>query len=180
MDPFLSAIFLFCGNFPMRGFASCDGQILPLSQNTALFSLLGTNYGGNGQSTFALPDLRGRVGIQQGQGPGLSNYVLGEQAGVESVTMSYSQMPAHRHLVNAVSSAGNSGTPSGTVLGRGPSSGAGPQAVIEKFYNTSVPNVQLAGQTITATGGNQPFSVLQPPLALNFLFALQGVFPARN
>src|SRR2546428_3970866 len=112
-EPFLGEIFMFGGNFAPRGYALCDGQLLPIAQNTALFSILGTTFGGNGQTTFALPDLRGGVRVHPGQGPGLSSYDLGEQSGVESVTLSENEMPTHSHAANGQSGGGNRVAPTG-------------------------------------------------------------------
>jgi microcystin-dependent protein len=171
-DPFLGEIRMFGGNFAPIGWALCAGQILPISQNTALFSLLGTTYGGNGTTTFALPDLRGRVPLSFGQGPGLSNYVLGQASGSENVTLISNQMPAHAHAVSAV--AGNQGTsshPNNQFLA---SSGS---AVI---YNAGPPDSSMNAGMIQNTGGNQPHPNLQPYLCLNFIIALQGIYPSRN
>ncbi len=169
-EPFLGAISMFCGNFAPRGYALCDGQLLPISQNTALFSLLGTQYGGNGQTTFALPDLRGRAAIGQGQGPGLSSRTIGESLGSESVTLLAAQMPLHGHAQQA------SGT--AVTAAAGPSGAPGTSATTQ-FYG-GPPEVDMAASAITAAGGNQPHPNMAPFQTLNFVIALQGIFPSRN
>ncbi|WP_295675954.1 phage tail protein [uncultured Mucilaginibacter sp.] len=181
MTPDLAMIYLFAGNFAPAGYATCDGQILPISQNTALFSLIGTSYGGNGQTTFGLPDLRGRVPKHVGQGPGLSGYVLGQMGGTETTTLSVSQIPSHSHAVNVNNAAGTTATPgSTTYLSAGPSTGSGPNASALKTYTTVANNASLIPNTIGATGGGQPFSILSPYLTITYVIALVGVFPSRN
>jgi len=180
-EAYLAEIFMGGWNFAPRGFATCDGQILAISTNTALFSLLGTTFGGNGQSTFALPDLRGRVPVHVGQGPGLSSYSLGESAGVENVTLSQSQVPAHSHAFNAVAAAGTTAIPGNTTyLAAGPSTGSGPNATLLKTYATSGAIAPLIPNAISNTGGGQPHSNVQPFLCITFVIALQGIFPSRN
>jgi microcystin-dependent protein len=172
MEVFLGQIILVPYNFAPRGFAFCQGQILSISQNTALFSLLGTTYGGNGQTTFALPDLRGRVPNSSGQGPGLSNYSLGEQSGVESVTLIPSQMPQHTHALNCYTEDGNQGNPNPNVFA---TSGATPPP-----YSNQTPNAQMATTSIGLAGGSQPHDNRSPYLALNYCIALEGIYPSRN
>jgi microcystin-dependent protein len=171
-EPFIGQITLFAGNFAPRGWAFCNGQLLSIQQNTALFSLLGTTYGGNGQTTFALPDLRGRAPISAGQAPGLSNYVLGQSGGTETTTLTINQIPAHVHTTVAVSSPdpGTTTNPANAVLAN---SGEVP------IYGTSNPQ-QLAGPTTGLSGSNQPFSNLSPYLTLNYIIALQGIYPPRD
>jgi len=174
-EPFIGEIKMFAGNFAPRGYAFCNGQLLSIAQNTALFSLLGTTYGGNGQTTFALPDLRGRVPLHAGQGPGLSSYALGQQSGVESVSLLQTQIPAHTHSVNA-SSAGPSpalASPTGNVLAAA-ARGAPP------IFSPAAPNTTMRADMIAPTGGSQPHTNIQPILAINFIIALQGIFPSRN
>jgi microcystin-dependent protein len=171
--PFLGEIRMFAGNFAPRGFAFCSGQILSIAQNTALFSLLGTTYGGNGTTTFALPDLRGRVPIHQGQGPGLSNYVLGQMTGVENVTLLPTQMPSHNHLVNAVGAGGNQDSP---VNGYPAVESTG----TSKNYSNGGTTGQMASNTVATTGGGQPHTNVQPCTCINFIIALEGIYPARN
>lgn len=172
-DQFVAEIRIFPFNFPPTGWAFCDGQLLPISQNTALFSLLGTTYGGDGKSTFALPDLQGSAPMQPGQGQGLSLRDLGEQSGVESITLLVSEMPIHTHgLLAAVQDLGDLGAPaSNRALARS-GKGSGYKA------NPSA-NAIMAPQTIAPAGGGLPHNNMQPYLTLNFCIALQGVFPQR-
>lgn len=174
-DPFVAEIRIFPFNFAPTGWATCDGQLLPLSQNTALFSLLGTTYGGNGQSNFALPDLQGRGAMHKGQGPGLSLRDLGEMAGSETVTLLTSEMPAHNHIVNAKASGGQA-DPSGFIWGT-----SNAQKLAANFYAPAkgtgpVMHPQASG----LAGGSLPHNNLMPYLTLNFCIALQGVFPPRT
>jgi len=169
-DPFLAEIQLFAGNFAPTGWAFCDGQLLPISSNTALFSLLGTTYGGNGQTTFGLPDLRGSIPIHPGQGPGLSVRYLGEKGGVESVTLLPTEMAAHAHTLGASSSNGTSDSPAGRVAARSPSA-------IPQYAAAS--DTSLSASAIGTSGGSQPHNNMQPYLALSFIIATQGIFPQR-
>ncbi|RYF82537.1 MAG: phage tail protein [Chitinophagaceae bacterium] len=171
MDPYIGTIMLFGGNFPIQGWAFCNGQLLSIAQNTALFSILGTTYGGNGQTTFALPDFRGRSPIHHGQGPGLSPITLGQQGGTETVTLLTSNMPPHTHPVIASNDAGEVSSPSGAVLAN---SGA-----LDREYRTSQTSLVQMAPTGVSGGGN-PFSNRDPYLAVSFLIALQGIFPSRN
>jgi microcystin-dependent protein len=188
--PFLGMIILVPYNFAPRGWAFCNGQILSISQNTALFSLLGTTYGGNGQTTFALPDLRGRVPISSGQGPGLNDYTLGEVSGSETHTLLITEMPIHTHVVslsgvtaalNAKNAAGNRQTPVGNVP-------AIEATGVTATYSNATPDaamapsaVTLAGNpTVGTAGSSQPFSLLTPYLTVNYCIALEGIFPSRN
>jgi microcystin-dependent protein len=170
MDPFVAEIRMFAGNFPPKGWAYCNGQILPISQNTALFSLLGTFYGGNGQSTFALPDLQGAAPLQCGQGPGLSTRFLGEEGGAPFVTLLQTEMPSHTHQAQAKSSLGNSQTPAAMTW-------AGSNNA--KQYVNTAPNIAMSPLAMAITGGSLPHNNMQPYLAVNFIIALQGVFPQR-
>jgi microcystin-dependent protein len=167
-QPYLGEIRVFGFNFPPRGWATCSGQLLPIAQNTALFSLLGTFYGGNGTTNFALPDFRGRVAVSQGQGPGLSNYVIGEQAGTENNTLTTSQLPSHTHVVNATATA-NSKSPAGKVPAFTTAANFGDPGALAMSTQMNAP-----------TGGGQPFSILQPYIAMNYCIAMQGIFPSRN
>ncbi|NCU05022.1 MAG: phage tail protein [Chitinophagaceae bacterium] len=173
-EPYLAEIYMGGMNFAPRGYATCSGQLLAIAQNTALFSLLGTTFGGNGQTTFALPDLRGRVPMGWGQGPGLTNRDLGEVGGTETVTLLSTQMPAHTHALNAVSEAGDASAPAGNYLAN---SGA-----LDKEYRSATGGtvVQMGTGTIGTAGSSQPHANLQPFLVLNFYIALEGVFPSRN
>ena len=175
MDPFVAEIRIFPFNFAPKGWAFCDGQLLPLSQNTALFSLLGTTYGGDGKSTFALPNLQGSVPMHPGQGPGLSLYDLGQIGGSESITLLQSEMPAHAHAVGrALADAGNSTSPVNSVWAQ---SGAGRGAAA--LYKEGPPNAPVNINSLAPTGGDLPHNNMQPYLTLNFCIALQGVFPQR-
>ena len=170
-DPWIGEIALVAFNFPPVGWATCDGQLLSIAQNTALFSLLGTTYGGNGQTTFALPDLRGRVPIHMGQGPGLTPYTIGEVAGTETVTLLSSQMPAHSHVVSASTLNGTSDVPTGAFPAK---NAAGVPSYV------AAANANMAGSMIGPTGGNQPHDNRQPFLTMNYIIALQGIVPSRS
>jgi microcystin-dependent protein len=173
-DPFVAEIRIFPFNFAPKGWAWCDGQLLPLSQNTALFSLLGTTYGGNGQSNFALPNLQSRAPMHPGQGPGLSLHGLGETGGSETVSLLESEIPAHGHTLNASTSDAITRMPTGQM----PASGAG--GVV--MYGTGAPNpaTQLDYRALAPAGGDAPHNNLQPYLTFYFCIALQGVFPPRT
>jgi len=173
-NPFVAEIRMFAGNFAPTGWALCDGQLLPISQNTALFSLLGTTYGGDGKSTFALPDLQGSVPIQQGQGQGLSLYDLGQTSGSETITLLQTEIPAHNHFVRAHNgdNADAQNPSPNTSLARS-ANGFAYQT------NTSANLTQLAFQALALAGGGLPHNNLMPYLALNFCIAMQGVFPPR-
>ncbi len=172
-DQFVAEIRIFPFNFPPTGWAFCDGQLMPISQNTALFSLLGTTYGGDGKSTFALPDMQGNAPMQPGQGQGLSLRDLGELSGVESITLLQSEMPFHTHqLLTAVQDLGDLGAPaSNRALSR---SGKG-----SAYKTNPTNNATMALQTIAPAGGGLPHNNMQPYLTLNFCIALQGIFPQR-
>jgi microcystin-dependent protein len=190
-EPLLASVCIFAGNFAPQGFAFTNGQIMAISQNTALFSLLGTTYGGNGVNTFALPDTRGRVIVGPGQGPGLSNYELGQMGGAETVSLTLAQLPAHSHSANTTvnvsataygqSAVGNSDGPGANSWAAKPRAGQ---------YSSAAPNVSMSAGSILASatastvvgsaGGGQPVDVRQPYLALNYVIAIYGVFPARQ
>ncbi|MDH3530890.1 MAG: tail fiber protein [Acidobacteriota bacterium] len=172
MDPFLGQIQAFGFNFAPRGWALCNGQLLPIAQNTALFSLLGTTYGGDGRTTFNLPDLRGRVSLHYGSGPGLSTRPIGQKGGAESVTLNTSEIPSHSHTANAAAEAADSGKPSGNAL-------ATPDGVMIYRANQA-PDATLHSGTIGNTGGNQSHYNMEPFLVINWCIALVGVFPSRN
>lgn len=177
-EPFIGQIMMFGGNFAIRGWAMCNGQLLSIAQNTALFSILGTTYGGNGQTTFGLPDLRGRVPVHFGQGPGLSPYSLGQQSGVESQTLTQNQMPAHNHQIMTNSNNGNVSSGEGNFIAVPVLSGASPTAV--NAFRSTQDGTPMGAQSLSVAGGSQPFSLLQPYLAVNYLIALEGIFPSRN
>ncbi|WP_028522584.1 phage tail protein [Runella limosa] len=169
-DPFVAEIRIFPFNFAPRGWAWCDGQLLPLSQNTALFSLLGTTYGGNGKSNFALPDLQGRTPMHPGQGPGLSLHDLGEMNGSETVSLLESEIPSHSHTVHALNDSGLQSGPTGAYPARA------------NFYNTNPggSTVAMSANAVTPAGGDQPHNNMMPYLTFYFNIALQGVFPPRG
>jgi microcystin-dependent protein len=173
MDPFVAEIRIFPFNFAPKGWAFCDGQLLPLSQNTALFSLLGTTYGGDGKSNFALPNMQGNAPMHPGQGPGLSLHDLGETGGSETVSLLESEIPSHSHSMGAQNvPLGTVQTPTGNVFSH-PASG--------NLFNKANPVVvNMADQTLAPAGGDQPHNNMQPYLTLNFCIALQGVFPPRT
>lgn len=175
-EPFLGQILIFGLNFPVRGWAQCEGQLLPISQNSALFSLLGTFYGGDGRSTFALPDLRGRVPIGQGQGAGLTDRRLGSTGGAESVTLTAAQMPTHNHIVNATNADGDKGGPGGKILAASPPGGNGSETI----YSDTAPTRTMNSAMISNAGGSLAHENMQPYLALNYQIALQGIFPSRS
>lgn len=171
-SPFVAEIKMFAGNFAPTGWALCNGQLLPISQNTALFSLLGTFYGGDGKSTFALPNLQGSTPIGQGQGPGLSEYFLGQQGGSQFVTLLQSEIPAHNHTIHAYrDDPADSAVPSpNTVLGRA-------QALTPYRANS---NTTMNPQSLSIAGGSLPHNNMSPYLTVTFILALQGVFPPRS
>jgi len=174
-EPFVAEIRIFGFNFAPKGWAFCNGQIMPISQNTALFSLLGTTYGGDGQSTFALPNLQGSAPLMPGQGPGLSLYDLGQTGGEQNVTLLQSEMPTHSHTVQANSGAGTQSSPTtadwatAKILRQG-----------TNLYTQSAGNTTMSPQAFSPTGGNLPHNNMPPYLVLNFCIALQGVFPPRS
>ena len=189
-EPFLAEIKMFGGNFAPRGYAFCDGQLLAISSNTAVFSLLGTTFGGDGRTTFALPDLRGRTAVHPGTGPGLSNIRLGQRGGAENVTLSISNMPSHTHTatttvdsitatLNGTNSAGDSSTPGGNSLA---------SKNRTDIYSTNAPDVSMHAGSITATGtasttvnntgSGSAFSIRAPYLGINHIIALPGLFPS--
>ena len=171
-DPFVAEIRIFPFNFAPKGWAWCDGQLMPLSQNTALFSLLGTTYGGNGKSNFALPDLQGRAPMHPGQGPGLSLHDLGETGGSETVSLLESEIPSHSHQIRGVSEEANSNTPSINST-----FAVSAKANVYAAQNT---NVAKSPNTLAPAGGDQPHNNMMPYLTFYFNIALQGVFPPRT
>lgn len=182
-EPFIGEIKIFGFNFAPQSYQLCQGQILSIAQNTALFSLLGTTYGGNGQTTFALPDLRGRMPIGQGQGPGLPSYSMGQIAGTTNVTLLQTNMPQHVHTLNAAQvkiQANTGNADEATAEGNFPATGMGPTY----SSNGATPNVFTGGTQVSGTtdmsGGSQPFSVMNPYLTINYSIAIYGIFPSRN
>lgn len=171
-DYYIGEIRMFAGNFAPAGWAKCEGQLLPIAQNTALFSLLGTTYGGDGQTTFALPDLRGRVPMGDGSGPGLTPRILGETAGSETNTLTIAQMPAHNHTVNASTADGDQNVPTGTIPAN--------TKTLDKEYTATSANTVMSPSMIGVSGGSQPVNNVQPFLSVTFIIALQGIYPPHN
>lgn len=169
MEPFIGQIMLFGGTFAPRSWAFCDGQLLAINANTALFSILGTTYGGDGRTNFGLPDLRGRVPMHAGTGPGLTPRSVGQRTGVETVTLAASQMPAHSHDMNFVNVPADNDRPSGDLLAR--------TAI---YSAATTPIGQLSASTISQSGGSQAHENMQPTLCINYIIALQGIYPSRN
>ena len=192
----MAMIIMFGGNFAPRSWAFCQGQILSIAQNTALFSLLGTTFGGNGQTTFALPDLRGRVPVGTGQGPGLPSINLGEISGAPTTTLLITNMPAHNHTAipasltvaqSASTAAATTNIPgNGLVPAVLPTIGGGPSATTIKGYAPQDNTATLAASAVTGTisvgiaGGSQPFSIMQPYTGMNYIIAMEGIYPSRN
>ncbi|RNB89479.1 phage tail protein [Brevibacillus fluminis] len=168
MVPYVGEIRMFGGNFPPVGWAFCDGQILPISGNEALYTLLGTTYGGDGVTTFALPDYRGRIPVNNGVNPRTgTNYPLGQLGGTETVTLTTSNLPPHTHAVNVSSQEGTIDTPSGSFFAKN-----------VQAYSTAAPTAQMASGTISATGGSQPHDNMMPYLPVSYIIALEGAFPS--
>ena len=169
-SPFIGEIRMFGGNFPPAGWAFCDGQLMAIAENDALFNLIGTTYGGDGQGTFGIPDLRGRLPMHMGTGPGLSTRQIGEMSGVETVTLTVQQIPIHTHPPLAVSGNGNQATPQNGVW-------AGAAA---SRYSSSAPNLAMNNTLVGQAGGSQPHDNLMPYLTISFIISLFGVFPTQN
>jgi microcystin-dependent protein len=172
-NPFVAEIRIFAGNFPPTGWAICDGQLMPISQNTALFSLLGTTYGGDGKSTFALPNLQGSAPLHQGQGPGLTLRDLGETGGEQAVTLSPAEMPAHRHTIQGASTNGVA-DPTANAWG------SARRGFGNLYAPSSANNVSMSPNATSVAGSSFPHNNMQPYLCLTFIIALQGVFPPRS
>ena len=172
-DPFVGEIRMFAGNFAPRGWAFCDGQLLAVSQNDALFSLLGTIYGGDGRTTFALPDMRGRIPLHQGTGPGLSNRRLGTKGGVEHVTLTVSELPAHTHSQIAEAETGNQPSPADNMLG---------EANAPHYYNnpSTLETAAMSSSAMSNAGGTNSHTNLMPYLCVNFIVSLFGIYPSRS
>lgn len=168
---------MFGGNFAPAGWAFCDGALLAISENETLFQLIGTTFGGDGQETFGLPDLRGRVPIHQGTGPGLSPRVIGEMGGQETVTLTTQQIPGHSHVIQASGSAGTADTPAANVVANGSSTSIN---VYRNPADTATSQVTLHGTTSASAGGGQPHENLQPTVAVSYIIALYGIFPQPN
>jgi microcystin-dependent protein len=178
-DPFVAEIRIFPFNFAPKGWAFCNGQLLPLSQNTALFSLLGTTYGGDGKSNFALPNMQGNVPMFFGQGPGLSLYDEGEVGGGDTVSLLQTEIPSHTHAVNATTGAGTVADPNGLMFADGDWSFQGSSGKVQ-YYSTVAPTSQMSVNMIGLQGSSFPHNNMMPYLTLNFCIALQGVFPPRG
>ncbi|OEJ98868.1 phage tail protein [Flavivirga aquatica] len=184
MEPFLAEIIMFAGNFAPRGWALCNGQLLPIAQNTALFSLLGTTYGGDGRTTFALPDLRGRIAMHEGTGPGLSPVRLGQRGGSELVVLTTNELPNHNHSGSTLNGSvsvnevdGYSDEPAGRNIGISPTDTPYNDKVTDRTM--AADSVNITGNT-SNTGGSRPFSIRNPYLGVNYIIALQGIFPSRS
>ena len=176
MNPFLGEIRAFGFNFAPRGLGCINGQLLSISQNTALFAILGTTYGGDGKSNFALPDIEGRVLVHQGSGPGLSTYDLGETAGEDSLVLLQSELPNHVHQAQAVAAKGTSASPTGTVWAEASAA----RAPLDAYSDVTTSPLALSPEAVAAAGGNQPHENRPPLLVITYCIATQGVFPARN
>lgn len=169
-QPYVGEIRMFAGNFAPAGWAFCNGSLMPIAENETLFNLIGTTYGGDGQQTFALPDLRGRLPMHQGGGPGLSPRVIGELGGSETVTLTSAQMPMHSHALRAASSLASLGAPVGTVLAK----------TSANSYDTAQPSVPMAASAIPVAGGSQPHTNMAPYCAVNYIISLFGIFPSQT
>ena len=172
-EPFIAEIRIFSGNFAPRSWAFCDGQLLPIAQNTALFSLIGTTYGGDGRTTTALPDLQGRAPMHAGRGPGLTSRRLGQKIGVETVTLTEAQIPAHSHALRSTAAPAQVKDPIGNVFAESPD---------EDAYNSATPGnlVTMNADMVGNAGGGLSHTNVQPYLTLNFIIALQGLYPSRS
>lgn len=168
-QPFIGEIRMFGGNFPPSGWAMCDGQLMPISENEALFTLIGTTYGGDGQETFAVPDLRGRLPMHQGAGPGLNPKTIGEKSGAESVTLTVNQIPAHTHPPQSFSGSGDQTTPQNGIWAGAATS----------RYSSSAPNLAMMNTLVGIAGGSQPHDNMQPYLTISFIISLFGIFPQQ-
>lgn len=178
-QPYVGEIRMFGGSFAPAGWAFCNGQLMPISENDTLFNLIGTTYGGDGEETFGLPDLQGRIPVHAGQGPGISqNYALGEKAGAESVTLTTQQIPNHTHTPQISNAPGSTFTPtSGTVLANSNSTSVN---VYKSPADLGTGQVALNAASISAIGGSQPHTNIQPTLAISYIISLFGVFPSQN
>ncbi|WP_205603591.1 phage tail protein [Cyclobacterium sp. SYSU L10401] len=180
MEELMGTIKMFAGNFAPRGYAFCNGQLLAISQNQALFSILGTTYGGDGRTNFALPDLRGRVPIGPAQGPGLSNRQLGEKGGKESTTLTVANMPPHNHSFSANSGGGNSNTPQNNfpALSQVQLDRSSPMVPVNAYDNSA--NTQMNAQAIGTAGQGQAFDQMPPYSGINFIICIEGIYPSRS
>ena len=170
-SPFIGEIRIFAGNFAPNGWMFCEGQLLPISENETLFNLIGTTYGGDGQSTFALPDLRGRIPNHQGTGSSGTPYVMAEMGGVEEVTLTVNQIPTHNHTVLASSANASTPNAANNVVAQTPTA---------DFYSADPPDAALAANSISSAGGSQPHTNFQPYICINYIISLFGIFPTQN
>lgn len=180
MDEYIGIVKLFAGSFAPQNWAYCDGSLLSISQYSALYSILGTTYGGNGTTNFALPDLRGRVAVGAGNGPGLSPRVPGQRAGTENVTLTQQQMPAHTHLQQFSSGAATSSAPAGNVLAQTNGTTGDEQVVAVNAYGAATTLVPGSPAAIGAAGGSQPLGIMPPFMGMNYIICLNGVYPSRS
>jgi microcystin-dependent protein len=169
-QPYVGEIRMFAGNFAPNGWAFCNGSLMPIAENETLFNLIGTTYGGDGQQTFGLPDMRGRLPMHQGSGPGLSSRQMGELGGAETVTLSSAQMPSHSHALRAASSLASLGAPGGAVLAK----------TAANSFDSSAPTVAMAANAISPAGGSQPHSNMAPYCAVNYIISLFGIYPSQT
>ena len=171
-DPYIGEIRMFAGNFAPLGWAFCDGQLMPISENDALFTLIGTTYGGDGQETFALPNLQSRIPIHQGQGPGLSGRILAETGGVEEVTLTTQQLPVHNHALLVSTASGTGTSPANSVLASGSN--------VSIYRPDVIPNQPMNAQSLSPIGGSQPHDNMHPFICINYIISLFGLFPQQN
>lgn len=184
MDEFIGVVKMFAGNFAPRGWAFCQGQLLPIAQYNALFSILGTTYGGDGRTTFGLPNLGGRVPVGTGQSPGASNYSIGQMGGVETVTLTQNEMPSHTHVaqVNVSANLGTTNNPVGKVPGASEVQleRSGPTFPVNSYTDASTGSASPESTTILPSGGNQPHNNMQPYLGMNYIICMEGLYPSRS
>jgi len=174
-QPYIGEIRMFGGSFAPAGWAMCQGQLMPISENDTLFNLIGTTYGGDGQETFGIPDLQGRLPVHQGTGPGLSTQIIGEKAGTESVTLSTAQIPVHNHLPLAANGLGTTASPANAIFSNCSSTNVNTYFAP---FDSNQPQVQLNNNTIGPTGGSQPHENIQPTLCITYIISLFGVYPS--
>jgi microcystin-dependent protein len=170
-QPYVGEIRIFAGNFAPYGWLFCDGSLLSIAENETLFNLIGTTYGGDGQETFGLPDLRGRIPVHQGQGPGLGQYAMGQMGGTETETLTTQQIPAHQHAVMAATGVGNQTPPTGSVVAQSPQI---------QLYIEDAPDANMAAGAVGSTGGSRAHENLMPYLCVNYIISLYGIFPSPN
>jgi microcystin-dependent protein len=179
-QPYVGQVIMFGGNFAPAGWMTCSGQLLPISEYETLFNLIGTTYGGDGQSTFGLPDLQGRVPIHNGQGSGLSNYVIGQKAGTETVTLTIQQIPSHNHLIGVPSAPANQSVPAGNTILANENSNAPGGGNAFTYAAAGGPQTAMFANSIANAGSNQPHNNIQPVMAVTYCISLFGIFPSQN